>query len=119
MDKYPSKVSMMIAMSAWWLGTCIISVAYSANLVAIMSVEVESYPVNSLEELATQTHTKVGGSSGTALHSTLQVNLTISVINFVKYDCDLPFMPRKMIFKHVIMCGTFNKGCNMAAQVRH
>ena len=74
MDKYPTKVSMMITMSAWWLGTCIISVAYSANLVAIMSVEVKSYPVNSLEELATQTHIKVGAKSGTALHTTLQVS---------------------------------------------
>ena len=61
-------------MASWWLGTLIISVAYSANLVAIMSVEVVSYPVNSLEELAMQTHTRIGIEKGDAIHSMLKVS---------------------------------------------
>ena len=64
---------MRIALASWWLGTLIISVGYSANLVAIMSVEVVSYPVNSLEELAMQSHTRIGINKGDAIHSMLKV----------------------------------------------
>ena len=74
-DKYPKRGSMRIALAAWWLGTFIISVAYSANLVAILSVVVESYPVNSLEELSIQTQHNVLLSGGTALVGMLQVRL--------------------------------------------
>ena len=69
---------MRIAMAAWWLGTLIISVAYSANLVAILSVVVESYPVNSLEELSTHTQHKVIMSGGTALVGMLEVRFQMS-----------------------------------------
>ena len=71
--KHPKRGSSRIAMASWWLGAFIISVAYSANLVAIMSVEVVSYPVNSLEELSTHSQTKIGITKGASIQNILKV----------------------------------------------
>ena len=71
--KHPKRGSSRIAMASWWLGAFIISVAYSANLVAIMSVEVMSYPVNSLEELSIQSHTRIGITKGASIQNMLEV----------------------------------------------
>ena len=70
---HPTRASLRIAMATWWLCTLIISVAYSANLVAMMSVEVVSYPVNSLEELSTQSHTRIGITKGVFIQNLLEV----------------------------------------------
>ena len=72
-ENHPKRVSLRIAIATWWICTLIITMVYSGNLVAIMSVEVVSYPVNSLEELSTHSQTKIGITKGASIQNILKV----------------------------------------------
>ena len=79
----PKKFSLRILFSVWWMCSLVLVFAYSAKLVALMSVAVEEVPIRSVYELATQTHTKIQLAHGTAFYGMLQVSYFTNHIHFV------------------------------------
>lgn len=59
-DISPRSVSGRIVSSAWWFFTLILISSYTANLAAFLTVERMVTPINSPEDLATQTEVQYG-----------------------------------------------------------
>ena len=64
---------MKFLFATWWVFGVIVSVVYAAHLVALTAVSRRTVPIKSLEDLATQTHTKVASQKGVAVNGMLKV----------------------------------------------
>lgn len=79
----PRSISGRIAGSAWWFFTLIIVSSYTANLAAFLTVERMVAPINSVENLATQTEIEYG----TLLHGSTYDFFRVSIYrNYILLD---------------------------------
>lgn len=87
-DISPRSISGRIVGSVWWFFTLILISSYTANLAAFLTVERMVTPINSPEDLATQTEVQYG----TLLHGStwdfFRVRKTIKLnkMIFINFD---------------------------------
>ena len=69
----PSRCSLRVLASTWWLFCIVILATYSGNLTAFLAVAKRDLPLNSLEELGENYHYTVAVVEQTALRQLLEV----------------------------------------------
>lgn len=71
----PKMLTGRVLIGAWLLSALIVQSAYQGVLTSILAVPWVSVPVDSLEDLVTQTRIPYSFESGTHLHNMFQVRL--------------------------------------------
>ena len=80
----PVQPSSRVLMSCYWIFTITIIAAYSANLIAVLTVQKHRLPIDSLEELAAHPEYQAGVNDGAVLSELFKVG-RVYFIFFLKF----------------------------------